>query len=71
MVAEVLLDYTSIAGGLPALLSPQKIAETWAGFLPGFDKTHHRLSHYQVNRNGEQALAFYFGKADHFIDKDV
>lgn len=71
MANEILLDYTSMTGGSPALLSPQQIAESWANFLPGFDKTHHQLSGFQVHMNGGQALANYFGKADHFIAGDV
>ena len=68
---HVLLDYTSMAGGSPSMLSPQQITEIWADFLPGFDKTHHQLSGFQVQVNSDAATAAYFGKADHFIGRNV
>ena len=71
MASEVLLDYTSMTGGSPMLLSPKHIVQNWAGFLPGFDKTQHQLSSFHVKMNGEQALGNYFGKADHFIGGNV
>ncbi len=67
----VLLDYTSMSGGKPALLSPQQITGEWAAFLPGFDKTHHHLFDFEVNVNNEIAHAHYLGKAEHFIDDQV
>jgi hypothetical protein len=71
MAKEVLLDYTSMAGGEPTVLSPQQIAKAWAEFLPGFDKTHHQLSDFKVNIQDNFATASYFGKADHFIDDEI
>jgi hypothetical protein len=71
LAGEVLLDYTSMTGAAPSMLSPQLIVDSWAGFLPGFDKTHHQLSGFRVKRSGDQALANYFGKADHFIAGNV
>lgn len=68
--AEVLLDYTSLSGGSPAMLSPQEITASWAAFLPGFDKTHHQLSQFQVEMHHDRALVKYFGKADHFLGAD-
>ncbi len=69
MAPEVLLDYTSMAGGSPAVLTSQQIADSWAAFLPGFDKTHHQLSDFKVSLHPDCALATYFGKADHYIDE--
>lgn len=64
---QVWLDYTSLAGGQPSLLTGQQIAGAWASFLPGFDKTHHQLSHFEVDLGGSTAKARFSGKADHFI----
>jgi len=64
---QVWLDYTSLAGGQPSLLTGQQIAVAWAAFLPGFDKTHHQLSHFEVDLGASSAKARFTGKADHFI----
>ena len=64
---QVWLDYTSLAGGQPALLTGQQIANAWAAFLPGFDKTHHQLSQFEVDLGGSVAKVRFSGKADHFI----
>jgi SnoaL-like domain len=71
MTSNVLLDYTTFIGGEPANLSPKQITESWAGFLPGFDKTNHQLSNFEITLNLDKAMATYTGKADHFIDNEV
>jgi hypothetical protein len=71
MADKVLLDYTSMAGGTPANLSPKQITESWATFLPGFDKTNHQLSDFKITIDQDKAIATYFGKADHFIETEV
>jgi SnoaL-like domain len=71
MAETVLLDYTSFTGGEPAALTPKQITESWAGFLPGFDKTHHQLSNFNVTINNNVAHATYSGKADHFIGNEI
>ena len=71
MAANVLLDYTSMAGGYPATLTPMQITDAWLAFLPGFDKTHHHLSGFGVTQSGSMATAHCDGKADHFIDGEV
>ena len=71
MANTVLLDYTSMAGGNPATLTPQQITDAWAAFLPGFDKTHHQLSGFEVDVKGDMATAHYAGKADHLIGEET
>ena len=71
MANSVLLDYTSMAGGNPAIMTPQQVTGAWAAFLPGFDKTYHQLSGFEVKVNGDTATAHYAGKADHFIGKET
>jgi SnoaL-like domain len=71
MATNVLLDYTSMNGGSPTTQTPQQITDAWAAFLPGFDKTHHQLSKFEVSLQDTIANVHYFGKADHFIDKEV
>jgi len=71
MADRVLLDYASLSGSPAATLPSTQIIETWKGFLPGFDRTHHQLSDFQVSWQGNIAKVHCNGKADHFIDEDV
>lgn len=71
MGEQVLLDYTSMAGGSPAVLAPSQITGAWAAFLPGFDRTHHQLFDFVVNEQSNVASVQYKGKADHFINGEV
>ena len=71
MAANVLLDYSSLSGNPAATLSSEKIIETWKGFLPGFDRTHHQLSEFEVEINQAVANVHCRGKADHFIGKEA
>jgi len=71
MAATVLLDYSSLTGNPAALLPSSEIVETWKGFLPGFDKTHHQVFNFKVSENGNVAMVTFDGKADHFIDNQV
>lgn len=68
MAENVLLDYTSMAGGSPASLTPKQIVAAWAGLLPGFDKTHHQLSNFKLTTEGNHAKVHYVGKADHYLN---
>lgn len=71
MAETVLLDYTSFTGGEPAILTPNQITESWAGFLPGFDKTYHQLSNFNVTIDNNLAHVTYSGKANHFIGNEI
>jgi hypothetical protein len=71
MLKTVLLDYTSMTGGNASAQTRQQIADTWAAFLPGFDKTHHQLWGFDVNVKENIANVHYTGKADHFINNEV
>ncbi len=66
---EVLMDYTSLAGGEPQLKSPQSIMSEWAATLPGFDRTRHRLSDVNVELTGDSAVATANVVADHYVDE--
>lgn len=71
MAQNVMMDYSSLSGKPAALLSSIEIIESWKGFLPGFDKTNHQLSNFQVNENGNSASVHFYGIADHFLDKEI
>src|ERR1700751_2381833 len=70
MAEEGLMDYSSMNGSQPAITKADDIIKTWKGFLPGFDRTHHQLSDFQGERQGNTANLRFFGKADHFIGND-
>ncbi len=65
---QVLLDYTSMAGGEPSQLTPSQITDSWKTILPGFDHTHHALSNFSVSVGDSEATVTHYGNADHFID---
>ncbi len=64
---EVLVDYTSLAGGEPELKSPQLLMTEWAGVLPGFDRTRHEISNIEVHVTGSRAVATADVIADHYV----
>ncbi|UOQ69386.1 nuclear transport factor 2 family protein [Hymenobacter volaticus] len=65
---QVLLDYTSMAGGEPARLTPEQIVTAWQALLPGFEHTHHQLGNFDVRLvNDREATAFCYGTATHYL----
>jgi hypothetical protein len=67
----VLLDYTSMAGGEPAYLPAEQIIDTWKGFLPGFDHTHHQLGNYIIQIDENKGYVFCYGTATHYLKNDT
>lgn len=62
------LDYVSLAGGEPSVLSPEQIANNWSAFLPGFDATHHQLGNFQFKAASEKRVEVrFYGTATHYI----
>ena len=68
---EVLLDYTSMAGGDPVTLSPAQIVESWSGLLPGFDKTRHMVHGFQVSQEPGKASVTNQGTANHYLNGET
>jgi hypothetical protein len=64
---KVVLDYTSMSGGKPSTLTPVEIINAWKSLLPGFDATHHQTGNFLVEINGNQAEAFCYGTATHYL----
>ena len=71
MHEQVLLDYSSMTGNPAKTLTPQDICDAWSQFLPGFDRTNHVLSQFNVEANDKEALVRYFGKADHYLGGEL
>lgn len=67
---EVRLDYTSLAGGEPEVVSPQALMTRWASVLPGFDRTRHAISDVAVAVRGDRATATARVIADHWLGAD-
>lgn len=65
--AQVHLDYTSMNGGAPALLTPQQISDAWQQVFPGFDATHHQLGNFEVEVTDNEAFVFCYGTATHYL----
>ena len=66
--STVNLDYTSMAGGEPAQLTPQQITGAWSGLLPGFDKTRHMIHHFEVVEKENGVWVTHDGTANHYLN---
>ncbi|MBX7482159.1 nuclear transport factor 2 family protein [Qipengyuania qiaonensis] len=64
---EVMLDYTSLAGGEPETVSNVELMTRWAGILPGFDRTRHAIDEIVVVISGDSATATAAVVADHWV----
>jgi ketosteroid isomerase-like protein len=65
---EVLVDYTSLAGGSPASASPEQIVSAWKNLLPGFQSTHHQIGNFAIEHvNPSSANAKFHGLAVHYL----
>lgn len=52
---EVTLDYTSLAGGEPATLTPAQVVDSWSSALGSFDTTQHLVTNHLVTVTGDTA----------------
>lgn len=52
---EVLVDYTSLAGGQPARMNADDLVASWRAFLPGFTVTQHLVGSHRVSVEGQRA----------------
>lgn len=68
---QVVLDYSSMAGGKPNILTPKEIISAWKTLLPGFQSTHHQVGSFQVNIAGNTATAFNNGLALHYLPNET
>ena len=66
---SVVLDYSSFTGQNAEHLSPKQIIERWAGFLPGFDITQHKMINHAVEARADGSWGVHADvRAFHFID---
>ena len=52
---QVLVDYTSLAGGQPATMKADDLIASWKGLLPGFTSTQHVITNHRVSVKGREA----------------
>ena len=64
---KVLFDMTSLAGGAPMTLSPQQIVDSWDKGLKPLKAVHHQAGNYIVAVSGNEADAFCYGIASHYL----
>ena len=64
---EVLFDMTSLSGGEPTKLTPQKIVDGWDAGLGKLKARHHQVGNYRVNITEKEADLFCYGIAFHYL----
>ncbi|WP_251016415.1 nuclear transport factor 2 family protein [Streptomyces sp. ISL-99] len=62
---KVTLDYTSLAGGEPAELTPAEIVAAWTSALGGYDATQHLITNHLVDIEGDTAVCTAAFQATH------
>lgn len=64
---QVHFDMTSLTGGEPTLLTPKQIADGWRKGLKPLKAIHHQSGNFIVRVTGEEATAFCYGIASHYL----
>ena len=64
---EVLFDMTSVAGGEPARVTPEEITAGWEEGLRPLRAIHHQAGNLLVTLHGDEADAFCYGIASHYL----
>ncbi|SEH00906.1 SnoaL-like domain-containing protein [Nonomuraea solani] len=62
---SVTLDYTSLNGGEPAVLTPPQIVKAWSSLFSAFDATQHLITNHLVTVDGATALCTASFQATH------
>ncbi|MFI9555112.1 nuclear transport factor 2 family protein [Nonomuraea endophytica] len=62
---SVTLDYTSLNGGEPAVLTPEQIVGAWSGLLGAFDATQHLVTNHLVTVDDDTAVCTASFQATH------
>ena len=64
---EVRVDYTSLQGGEPAIVSGDQLVESWAGLLGKLQATQHLLANHLVTVTGDTATCTAAFQAVHLL----
>lgn len=70
MADNVLLDYSSMNGIPATALSPEDVTNAWSAFLPGFDKTQHQLSDFEIQSQDSNVTVHFKGNVRHWISDE-
>jgi hypothetical protein len=62
---SVQFDMTSVAGGAPATLTPERIASGWETGLAGVEQIHHQAGNFVTDVNGNEVTIFCYAIAIH------
>ncbi len=65
--SRVFFDMTSLAGGEPAVITPQEIVDGWAKGLKPLTAIHHQAGNYLVDIQVNVATVFCYGVAWHYL----
>lgn len=65
---EIVIDYTSLWGGVAQRQTPAQLMDAWRGLVPGFDATRHELTQLDAKVDGMSAVATAHVDGRHWID---
>lgn len=65
---QVDVDYTSVGGGKPAVISADALVAGWKEGLTHYRQTKHNFSSFDVKVSGDTAIANFTGQATHVKD---
>ena len=68
---EIVIDYTSLWGGVPNKMTSAELMSSWRGIVPGFDATWHELGLVNVTIDGTTATATAFVDGRHWIGDEI
>lgn len=66
MTTTVEFDMTSLAGGLPQVLTPKAITDLWVEGLTPVAAVHHQSGNFIITLAGNNADVFCYGTATHY-----
>jgi hypothetical protein len=66
LAPSVLLDMTSLGGGVPEHKAPAAITEMWDAGFQQLQAVHHQIGNLRVTVSGDRATAFCYGTATHY-----
>jgi hypothetical protein len=66
LAPSVLLDMTSLAGGVPQHVTPEAITAMWDEGLHLMQAVHHQIGNLRVTVTDDRATAFCYGIATHY-----
>jgi hypothetical protein len=58
---------TSMTGGEPVMMAPQQVVDGWDKGLKALKAVHHQTGNYVVSINNNEAEAFCYGVAFHYL----